>query len=280
MEPPKNEPVAALSTLWRKKRREQLTLWLVQAFIVVFRAGARVFELFAPPKHRLRLQRLREKMQSIQQDKQQLFKQVRAGDTRGALEAVDAMQLRYARPEERKELEEKIAKSKEVWQEMDALKAIASQAGDNKRAAVEGYQEYVTQHPESSRGHSYLGGFLKQAGDTGGSLRAYQEALRLAGENSLGGSMARLHLGELYLDMGETSAAIGEFDHITDHASPETRTTVCMAYLRLGDAHLKNADKDKAKEAWKMAIQWDDTKVFAKKAQEKLKTLSTGNLTQ
>jgi len=273
VETPKTEPVAALSTLRRKKRMEQLTLWLVQAFIVVFRAGAHISELFVPPKHRLRLQRLREKMQSIEQDKQQLFKQIRAGNIRGGLEAADAMQLRYARPEQRKELEEKIAKSREMWQEIDALKAIASQAGDNKRAAVEGYQEYVKQHPDSSRGYSFLGGFCKQVGDTTGSLRAYQEALRLVDENSLHGSMAHLHVGEVYLDTGETEPALREFQHIIDHASSETRTTVCMAYLRLGDTHLKNADKSKAKEAWKMTIQWDDTKIIAKQAHEKLKAL-------
>lgn len=273
MEPEKSNTADVLAAVRRKKRGEQLTLWLAQAFLVIFRAGARVSELFVPPERRLRLQRLREKMESIEQDKQQLLRQIRSGDVRGGLEAVDMMQLRHATLEEREEIQATQAVSRKMWQELDALKAIASQAGENKRLAVEGYQEYVKLHPDSSRGYSFLGGFLKQVGDTGGSLRAYQEALRLAGENSLEGSMVLLNIGKVHLDNGSIEAAIQEFRYIIDHAVPQTRTTVCMAYLTLGDAHLRNADKGNAKEAWKMAIHWDETKIFAKQAQERLKTL-------
>lgn len=273
MESPKTETVATLSTLRRKKRTEQLTLRLVQAFIVVFRTGAHLFELFASPKRRLRLQRFRERTVSIAQDEKQILKQIKSGDIRGGLEAIDVLEICYAKPEEQEELQARITKSKDVWQEIDTLKAIASQAGENKRLAVEGYQEYVMQYPDSSRGYSFLGSFLKEAGDIGGSLRAYQEVLRLTDQNSLQGSIAHLHIGELHLDTGEIEASIREFQHIIDHAALQTRTTVCMAYLRIGEAYLKNADKKKAKEAWEMVIQWDDTKILAKQAQQKLKTL-------
>lgn len=219
MEPEKSNTSDVLAAVRRKKRGEQLTLWLVQVFVGVFRAVMRVSELVSSPKRRLRLKRFREKMESIEQDKQKLLKQIRSRDVRGGLEAVDTMQLRYARPEERTELEEKQLKSKETWRELDALKAIASQAGENKKLAVEGYQEYVKLHPDSSRGYSFLGGFLKQVGDTSGSLRSYQEALRLAGETSLEGSMIRLNIGKVHLDTGSIEAAIEEFQYIIDHAT-------------------------------------------------------------
>lgn len=273
MELQKTETSVTATSLRRKKRAEKIGLGLLQVFVSVFRAIARVAELGGSPKRQRRLRQFRERMNSLDRDKQQLFRQIQSGDVRGGLEELDAMLLRYARPEERTELEERQLKSKEMWQELDALKAIASQAGENKRLAVEGYQEYVKLHPDSSRGYSYLAGFLKKVGDPSGSLRAYQEALRLVDENSLEGTMVRLNIGKVHLDTGSIEAAIQEFQFIIDHVAPQTRTTVCMAYLTLGDAHVRDADKGKAKEAWKMAIQWDETKTFAKQAQERLKTL-------
>ena len=267
----KKSPV--LAAIQRKKRQEKVLLWSVQAVIAVFRAVSRVFELIGPPKRRQRLRRLKERLDALEQDKRQILSQIKAGNVRGGLEAVDALRVRYAKPDEQEELQQQLAGPRKTWQESDALQAIALQAGKDKALAVEGYRKYVSENPDSASGFSYLGGFLKQIGDTGGSIAAHKEVLRLAGDNSLKGSMARLHIGEVYMSCGDIPSAIGEFQHIIDNAAPETRSTVCLVYLYLGDAYLASDDKPKAIEAWKQAIQWDSTQIMAKKAREKIKAL-------
>ena len=268
----KKSPV--LVSIQRKKRQERFLLWSAQALIAVFRAVSRVFELIDPSKRRQLLRLLRERLDGIERDKQDITTQIKTGNLRAGLEALDALQVRYVKLDEQDELQRQLSGPRKMRQESDALQAIALQAGKDKVLAVEGYRKYVAENPDSASGFSYLGGFLKQIGDTSGSLAAYKEVLRLAGDNYLKGSMARLHIGEVYLSSGDISSAISEFQYIIDSAVPETSTAVCHAYLCLGDAYLASRDKPKAKEAWKQAIQWDSTKIMAKKAHEKINALS------
>jgi tetratricopeptide (TPR) repeat protein len=122
--------------------------------------------------------------------------------------------------------------------------------------------------------YSYLGGILKQTGDLDGSLAAYQQIIDLSGNNSFPGASAHLDLARVLQEKGELEAAAAEFCRFIKESPIDTEHFVCFAYLHLGNTLEQKGDLANARVAWKQAVKWDQTKIVAKQAREKLKAVS------
>jgi tetratricopeptide (TPR) repeat protein len=130
-------------------------------------------------------------------------------------------------------------------EESDALKAIHTGAGENPAEAIEGYRKYIEAHPNSHLAYSYLGGTLQKAKDWDGSLAAYREAERIAGEEKVVGSTARLQIGKVLQDKGDIEATIAQYRKIIEAVSPENGVSVSSAYFYLGNALNEQANEVK-----------------------------------
>ena len=245
-------------------------LWFAQALVVFFRVLFRCLELLGPKEQRLRLRQLREKMDAINRDRDAVMSQMQSGDVFGGLEAIEESLGHHATPEDRAGLQETARQVRAIRQESETLRNVARRAGEDRELAVAGYRDYVREHPDSHAGFSYLGGALRRAGDLDGSLGAYQEAILLAGSDSIPGNSARLQLGMVLQEKGDIEAGIAEFQRIIDNATPTTEAYVCLAFLSMGSALNEMGRRSEARAAWKQAIKWDRTKIAAKQAREML----------
>lgn len=255
-----------------KQRAEKTQLALVQAFIAICRVGFRCMEFIGPPKRRQKMRQFREKMRAIEEEKNTVLQKIKTGKSWEGSDAVPEMAARHSWPEDSAQVRGSQAYLRAIREESDALQSIGKDSDGDKSLAAQGFRDYIAAHPNSHMARSYLGGTLEQIGDLDGCIREYRESIRLAGNDSIPGAASRLRLGEVLRQKGETEAAINEFRSIIEEASIRTKMLVCMAFYQLGISLDQVGERKEARAAWKQAIQWDETKVIAKKAQELLQS--------
>lgn len=262
---------ASLTRIRRKQWSEKKQLFFAQAIIAFFRVLFRCLEFVGSPKRRNRMRQFREKMRIIEHERDIILDQIKKGEVSEGIDAVFEMSARHSRPQDQAGLSETQAYIRSMRQESEALQSIHKAAGGDRAVAAQGFRDYIAEHSNSHAAHSYLGGTLRQAGDLDGSLREYREAIRLAGSDSIPGACSRLYLGEVLSQKGEKEAAIAEFRGLIEEATPKTEKIVSMAFLQLGIVLNDIGERQEAHTAWKQAIQWDATKIIAKRAEEMLK---------
>lgn len=244
--------------------------WFGQGLIAFIRVVFRALELVGPKNRRPRLREFREKVEGINRERDAIVSQMRGGATLSTIGSLDDRFGPFLKPEDRAGLQETAANTRARRVEIETLRDITVQAGEDKALAVSGYRAYVQSHPASPLGFSWLSAALKKAGDLEGSAAALREAIQIAGGSSIPGTSARLHLGAVLEEMGDADAAIAEFRSIIAEASSSTEVFVSMAYLSLGNALNARGDRSDARAAWKRAIKWDRTKILAKQARKQL----------
>ncbi len=262
----------SLTRIRHQQRAEKNQFRLVQAVIAVSRVVCRCLEFIGPAKRRQKMRQFREKMRAIDEEKHTVLQNIKTGKSWEGIDAVQEMAARYSSPEGSAQVRGSQAWLRAIHEESDALQSIRKASDGDKVLAAQGFRDYIAAHPNSHRAHSYLGGTLEQIGDLDGGIREYRESIRLAGSDSIPGMSSRLRLGEALRAKGETKAAINEFKSIIAEATIKTEMLVCMAFYQLGITLNEVGERKEARAAWKQAIQWDETKVIAKKAQELLQT--------
>ena len=262
---------AVLSHIRKKRLSQQALLWFARGIISFFRMFFRGLEFVSLPERRLRLRRLREKMDGLTKGGKGAIDLIQKGQFYAGVDVMSDTVARFGGSDDKESFEETRINIQEVREESIALQAIHCEAGEDKLLAVQNFRKYLEDRPDSHWGYAYLGGALRQTGDMEGSIAAYQQAIRLAGETSGPASNARLLMGKVFQDKGDVQAAIREFKRIIAGASPETEYEICLAFLSLGDAYNEIGERGEARTAWKEAIKWDAYKIVAKKAKEKLK---------
>lgn len=264
-----NKP-ASLSRIRHQQKADKKRLLFAQALVASFRVIFRCLEFIGPPKRRQRMRQFREKILAIEHEREAILAQIKHGTVSQGLDALHEMSARHNRPEVHVKSSETHAYHLSVRQETEALQSIHKASDGDKTVAAQGYREYIAAHPTSHWGHRYLGDALRQIGDLDGSLKEYHEAIRLAGHDSIPGASSRLELGEVLSQKGDKEAAIAEFRGVIEEATPKTKSVVCVAFLRLGIVLNDIGEGKEARAAWKQAIEWDSTKIIAKRAQEML----------
>lgn len=262
----------SLSYIRRKQREEKNRLYFARALVAVFRGVFRCLEFVGPPKRQQKMRQFRDKMQGIEREKSVILEQIKRGDVSKSIDALFEVSARHDRPEDHAKSSETQDYILAIRQESEALQSIHKASGGDKIVAAQGFRDYITAHPDSSSAHSYLGGTLKQLGDLDGSIKEYHEAIQLAGSDTIPGAASRLHLGEVLSQKGEKEAAMTEFRHIIEEATPKTEAIVGMAFLQLGIVLNEVGERKQARATWKQAIQWDTGKIIAKRAQEMLRS--------
>jgi tetratricopeptide (TPR) repeat protein len=254
----------------RKRWSGKGLIWSAQLIITIFRAIFRILEHIGPRNRRERLRQLRGKLDAIAFDGNAAIKQIQIGNVFEGLIGLTERFSKYGSSEDQAGMQATSANLRAMRQEMETLKAIYAKAGENKSLAIAGFQEYIKAYPQSHSAYSYLGIARNQMDDVEGSIAAYQEAIRLAGENSLPAASSRLQLGEVLRQKVDKQAGIVEFRRVIDEATPTTESMVCLAYLHLGSALNEIGERQEARSAWYQAIKWDNSRFIAKKARELL----------
>lgn len=186
------KPEDLLQSVRRQQKAEKSTMRFARTVIVLFSVVMRCLELFGSPKRRQRRQQFREQLQALKSEETALLDKIKNSKGFEGIEAVYEFQKQHSRPEDDQELAVNYAGFRAMRQESETLCDIRQNAGKDLAAAVQGYREYITSHPESSSAYSYLAGVLQQTGDLEDSLRQYHEALRLAKSGSIRRASVRL----------------------------------------------------------------------------------------
>ena len=262
--------VDLMNSIRRKKWADALQLRFAQALIATFSRLFRLMEHFGPEKRRRKLREFRARMQVLEQEKRTMLQQIDQ-NPRDGFGVVDDFINRHADFDTQQQFAEHRLKIRIMQEEGDALQAIRTRSGENTADAIAGYRQYIEAHPNSQLAHSYLGGILQKAQDWDGSLAVYREAERLAGDNRVFGSMARLEIGRVLQGKGDLEAAVAQYRSLIAAAATESEIAVNAAYLCLGNALLALGKRSEARAAWKQAAKRDSTKILAEKAREMLK---------
>lgn len=246
------------------------SLWLVQTIITAFRVVFRVQEVFASPRKRERLRKLREKMAAIEADKREVLHRLKNEPGFGSLEFTTLFLERHGDDAEtRASLEESRGQLLAMRQVSDELQSIHRQAEGNWEKAAADYRAYLKQHPDARLAYSYLGGALQRTGDFDGSLAAYREALELDNTGPLAAG-TRISIGEVLREKGDWAGATAEFYSVINDDAKRSQVFKSLAYYSLGITLAETGDHSGAQKAWKQAIKWDTTKAIAPKAREKI----------
>jgi tetratricopeptide (TPR) repeat protein len=248
-----------LSNYRRQRIKDAVTTGAVRILLVALPKIVPLMDSTGSPRNQ-RIQDFREKMDV----KKALLRDIDAGKLTAG--EVNDRLAGLMDPESRAEHEASLAPVRAIGQECEELKRITIEAGDDKAMAAEGYREYLTAHPDSHLGYSFLAGALQATGNLDDNLTAYREAIRLAGSLSLPGLLARVRLGLALSAKGEKGMAIAEFRGVIDDTGPGHEVVISLAYLSLGDALLGIGSRREARTALKQAIKWDSTGALADKA--------------
>lgn len=254
----------------RPRREGSGLLWLAQAIIAVFRVFLRVQELFGSRRRREQAGAFRQKMDVMRRDQGAMLKRMEGERGWDRFDALDEFVAQHGDAEDRERHEESRRHLQTMRQESEALQLIRREAGEDRARAVQGYRDYLREHPESHSACSYLGGALRQMGDFEGSLAAYHEALRLAEGQPIPAAMNRLSLGTVLKEKGAPEAALAEWRSVIENGTSSTEVSVSSAYLCTGDLLSERGDRDGARTAWRQARKWDRTGILAKEARKRL----------
>jgi tetratricopeptide (TPR) repeat protein len=154
--------------------------------------------------------------------------------------------------------------------ELDAITQVLHDAGQDITLKIQGLRKYMADHPESESAYSFLGVELLEGGDPEGSIEAYRNAARIAGENTTRGRSARIGIGQALMKKGDLDGAIAEIESILEEAEDEHEVTTACIFL--GKAFDRAGRRSEADEAYDLAVRYCVDQEFAEILRSKIES--------